>query len=111
MDSRGVFFNSLQGRSLYPRAGLQGTQSLAMCGASLALDSHSPVTAEVRKMGARLSVFMFLAQSSTSSTLRTRNGFFFTPGFFRMDVRFWTVCLRMCSGAMSTLVMTKNTGT
>jgi hypothetical protein len=28
-----------------------------------------------------------------------------------MDVRFWTVCLRMCSGAMSTLVMTKNTGT
>ena len=38
-------------------------------------------------MGARLSVFMLRAQSSTSSALRTRNGFFFTPGFFRMVTR------------------------
>ena len=49
---------------------------------------HSPVTADVRKMGARLSEFMLRAHSSTSSMLRTRKGFFFTPGFFRMVMRF-----------------------
>lgn len=44
-----------------------------------------PVTADVRKMGARESVFMLRAHSRTSSSLRTRKGFFFTPGFFRME--------------------------
>jgi hypothetical protein len=136
-------------------------------------EAVTPVTADVRKMGARESVFMLRAHSSTSSTVRTRKGFLRTPGFFRIVVRVYkaavqshecantatsgeyhcrcaehvcsivqlqlaslpeqnvgstkeygilmffygnlqltcTVCLRMCSGAMSTLVMMKKTGT
>jgi hypothetical protein len=38
-------------------------------------------------MGARLSVFILRAHSSTSPIFRTRNGFFLTPGFFRITIR------------------------
>ena len=45
------------------------------------------MTEEDRNTGARLSVCMLRAHSSTSSMERTRKGFFFTPGFLRMAVR------------------------
>lgn len=41
----------------------------------------------------------------------TIKGFFLTPGFFRMACKVDSVCLSTCSGQMSTLVTTKNTGT
>ncbi len=41
----------------------------------------------------------------------TMKGFFFTPGFLRIACRVAKVCFSTCSGQMSTLVTTKNTGT
>ena len=38
-------------------------------------------------------------------------GFFLTPGFLRIACKVARVCLSTCSGQMSTLVTTKNTGT
>lgn len=45
-----------------------------------------PVTAEVRKMGARLSACSERAHSATSAAQRTRKGRLRTPGFFRIVV-------------------------
>ena len=47
---------------------------------------------------------------STSASLRTMKGRLRTPGFFSTVVSSSTVCFRMCSGAMSILVITKNAG-
>lgn len=52
--------------------------------------TRTPVTADVRKMGARLSLVMLRAAMMTSSGPRTRYGFLRTPGFFRMDARLYT---------------------
>jgi hypothetical protein len=71
---------------------LNGVAEMTGCG-------YSPVTADVRKMGARLSEFMLRAHSSTSSMLRTRKGFFFTPGFLRMVMRFCSTGGDRASGA------------
>ena len=70
----------------------------------------SPVTDDVRKMGAMVSLAMFLAQVMTSSCVLTMIGIFLTPGFFRIACRDFIVLLKMCSGQISILVMTKKLG-